>query len=1483
MSQNNNLRNFNTVQNRLIIVMILIVVIPLSIISFISVNATRTALVLERDVAIKALSVARAEDIQELLNEHLSLLTLLADSEFVEAEIGAANDNYASIEGNINEYLINIDALWRESVLSGNESSNDTINAILNNDLSQESISGFLEIAQETTEVLITDRFGAIVGASNVTTDYFQADEAWWQTAWNNGAGAIYIRSEIVEDQSAGESVIQFAVPIEVNDAIIGVARADYSLNSLVSSLQRLNVGETGRSLVLASNGEIIIARDLENIGQTIPVALLDRADASVDATSELIETTINGEPFVIQSTRLSDQTNVNALQELGWRIAFIQSVDEVLAPVQREINALLIPIFLALIITSVVAYFIARAITSPLQALAKAAEEIGQNRQWDTRVAITGNDEFGALGRAFNIMGSELQSIFSEMEDRISARTSDLSTTADIAAAANAATGRDDLISLSVNLIRDRFDFYYTQVYLIDEAKEYAVLADGTGYVGRRLLSRNHRLPLDGTSLVATCVNSGAPVVVQDTVKDERWLPNELLPDTAAEVVIPLRARNEIIGAFDIQHTQAGVFDNETVRLFQTLADQLAITFENVNLLEDTSERAKQLATVAEVSIEAATELDLVQMLRNASKLTKESFGLYHVHVYLVDQSERRLNLTAGAGEVGLEMVANKHHIAMNSESSLVASAARTQEAIFVNDVTANPEFLANPLLPETKAELALPMVVAGRVLGVLDVQSEHKGFFNDDDQQVLSILAAQLAVAVQNSRLFNDVNNIRFAIDQHSIVATTDQTGIITYANDKFTEISKFPIDEIIGQDHRIINSGYHSKEFIKDIWVTIANGQVWKGEVKNKNKEGNYYWVDTTIVPFINDEGKPYQYIAIRTDITENKEFEDELERRAAQLQAVADVSTRSAAELNLDDLLKSVAQLTKENFNRYHAHIYLVEGDRLVLKAGAGEVGDLMVRSGHNILTNTASIVANAMRTRQPQLIADVSKVDQFLPNPLLPETQSELAVPIIFGNEILGVLDIQDNEINRFTEVDIQIKQTLANQVATSIKNARSFEQVAASERGFRDVAIKLETVARVSAATTTILNQNDLLDAVVNLAKASFDLYHAHIYLVSDDGQSLVLAAGSGEAGSIMKQQGHQIALTKEESIVVRAALSGDGIVIEDTYQGDFFLPNPLLPDTRSELAVPLIVGEELLGVMDVQSDIVNRFTENDVDLMTTLADQIAVAVRNAQAFERERKTVQQLREVDRLKQEFLANMSHELRTPLNSIIGYSEVLLDGVDGDLTQDAIEDVDAIYTSGKHLLSIINEILDLAKIEAGQMQLSIKEVDIAKLIADVTRSSQVLVKDKPVKIRMVEDQPISTVQGDAVRLNQILLNIVGNSIKFTEEGSVTVSYGMHSTDEVYISISDTGVGMSKEQLELIFERFRQVDGSSTRRAGGTGLGLTITKQLIEMQGGHINVESVPDVGTTFTFTLPVFKNQIPQNGHSSTAEVQPTAGD
>ncbi|HET9911258.1 MAG TPA: response regulator, partial [Anaerolineales bacterium] len=340
-------------------------------------------------------------------------------------------------------------------------------------------------------------------------------------------------------------------------------------------------------------------------------------------------------------------------------------------------------------------------------------------------------------------------------------------------------------------------------------------------------------------------------------------------------------------------------------------------------------------------------------------------------------------------------------------------------------------------------------------------------------------------------------------------------------------------------------------------------------------------------------------------------------------------------------------------------------------------------------------------------------------------------------------------------------------------------------------------------------------------------------------------------------------------------SVIGKVAESIEPILVNDTEIEPLYTPNPYLLDTRSEVAIPLRVGLRIVGVIDIQSVQTHAFTQDDLSVLQSLADQVAVAIDNARSFELSQQLIQELREIDVLKTQFLSNMSHELRTPLNSIIGFSRVILKGIDGPVSEMQQQDLTAIYNSGQHLLGLINDILDLARIEAGKMELNFEEVRLAEMATSVMSTAKGLVKEKPIQLvhRIPEDIP--TVRGDTMRVRQIFINLISNAAKFTDEGSIIISAhvqkGSAGKMEAVIGVTDTGPGISLEDQKKLFQAFSQVDGSATRKSGGTGLGLSICANLVQLHGGRIGVTSDVGKGSTFWFTLPLFQQpdeQIPE---------------
>jgi len=436
---------------------------------------------------------------------------------------------------------------------------------------------------------------------------------------------------------------------------------------------------------------------------------------------------------------------------------------------------------------------------------------------------------------------------------------------------------------------------------------------------------------------------------------------------------------------------------------------------------------------------------------------------------------------------------------------------------------------------------------------------------------------------------------------------------------------------------------------------------------------------------------------------------------------------------------------------------------------------------------------------------------------------------------------------------------LELANNIAEQVSAHIENLRLFEL---NERRARE----LETVAVVSTTASTTLDPDTLLQSVVDLTKERFGLYHAHIYLADESWNTLVLASGAGDIGRQMVMAGHAIQMDTEKSLVARAAHERTAQIVNDVRTESDFLPNPYLPDTRAEMSVPMISGDKVVGVFDVQSDRIGHFSQEDANIYTTLALQVAVALQNARLYMEQTETVAQLRELDRLKSSFLANMSHELRTPLNSILGFADVMLEGLDGDLTDNMQNDLGLIYKNGQHLLHLINDVLDMAKIESGKMNLSIEKFNLQEIIGEVISITSSLANEKKLNLFIEPDSDDEVeVNADKIRLRQVMINLVNNAIKFTEKGQIAIRV-TREENNVLVSVKDSGLGIPTDHLESVFQEFTQVDTTTTRKVGGTGLGLPISRRLIEMHSGRLWVESsgVEGEGSTFYVFLPIEAN-------------------
>ena len=530
------------------------------------------------------------------------------------------------------------------------------------------------------------------------------------------------------------------------------------------------------------------------------------------------------------------------------------------------------------------------------------------------------------------------------------------------------------------------------------------------------------------------------------------------------------------------------------------------------------------------------------------------------------------------------------------------------------------------------------------------------------------------------------------------------------------------------------------------------------------------------------------------------------------------------------LDREELLRQVVNRIQIEFNFYYTHIYLVDEKTsdLVMVEGSGEVGRRLKARGHRLQAGEG-IVGTVAASNEFFLSNNVNKVLNYVPNKELPDTQSELALPLRKGNRVLGVLDIQDTKVNRFTSAEVSLMQSIANQTAIAIDNARLLAEMQGT----------LKEVERLNR----------------RLTREGWDQFGEDI-----------------ETPGYRFLRGTTMPLTPEADVwVPRVRRKIDpSQLVEQTNGGN--------GDKAEELAIPLVLRGEVIGVLGVKREEEGNWNDEEVAAVEAVANQVTLALENARLSKEQEKTISQLKEVDRLKDEFLTSMSHELRTPLNSIIGFADVILQGIDGDVNDMAMNDVRLIHNSGKHLLALINDVLDLAKIEAGKMELVQEDINIDIVVDDVLASTNALVMGKPVEMVKEIESNLPDIYVDEIRFKQVLINLVSNASKFTDKGQVTLRverYPENPDNFALISVIDTGIGIPANMIKTVFDRFGQVASKKTSKVGGTGLGLPICKQLVEMHGGTIEATSEEGVGSNFHFTVPFVGADV---GEDTTAAIE-----
>jgi signal transduction histidine kinase/putative methionine-R-sulfoxide reductase with GAF domain len=591
------------------------------------------------------------------------------------------------------------------------------------------------------------------------------------------------------------------------------------------------------------------------------------------------------------------------------------------------------------------------------------------------------------------------------------------------------------------------------------------------------------------------------------------------------------------------------------------------------------------------------------------------------------------------------------------------------------------------------------------------------------------------------------------------------------------------------------------------------------------------------------------------------TLQRELGETMEQQAATGEILRVIASSPS---DLQPVLDAIAASAARVCSAEDATIRLVEGNVLRMEAHHGTIERGEVERPISRHSVTGRAVTDCRLIHIEDLLSGAH--DEFPESVVTARrtgVRTVLALPLLREGVPIGVIFIRRTEVLPFSEKQIDLLKTFADQAVIAIENVRLFQELQARTRKLARSVEELKALGEVGQAVSSTLDIEKVLETIVARAVQLSGTDCGVIHEYDERRQEFHLRASHGMEQEIVEAL-RATPIRWDEGATGRAVATRAPVqianMIDQREPSTRVRPMLTRLGYRSLLSVPLFREQQIMGGLTVWRRQSASFDPEVVNLLQTFATQSALAIQNARLFREIENKSRQLEAANRHKSEFLANVSHELRTPLNAIIGFSEVLGEEMFGELNEKQSEYIDDIVSSGRHLLSLINDILDLSKIEAGRMELELRKFDLPTAVENALILMRERATRHGIRLQRTVDERLGEFVGDERKLKQVLLNLLSNAVKFTPEGGQIRVEAQLDDGLVKISVSDTGVGIASEDHALIFEEFRQVGWNYERRGEGTGLGLSLTRKFVEMHGGQIWVESAPGQGSTFTFTLP-----------------------
>jgi GAF domain-containing protein len=981
----------------------------------------------------------------------------------------------------------------------------------------------------------------------------------------------------------------------------------------------------------------------------------------------------------------------------------------------------------------------------------------------------------------------------------------------------------------------------------------------------------------------------------------------------------VPMLKDNELIGAITINRQEVCPFTDKQIDLLRSFANQAVIAIENTRLLNELREALQQQTATAEVlNVISRSAFDaqpvFETIIKNAAQLCQSVLSAIYrsdgelVHLVAHDQfSPESVAAVRAAYPVPI------------TSSNVIAVAVRERRVVHIADVLVSGGYTELQRASGYRAILVVPIMQDDVAVGAIAVMQLEPRLFPETQVELLKTFASQAVIAIDNVRLFNE---LRESLQQQT--ATADVLKVISRSSFDLQAVLEIVVQNAVrlcdankgfiyrqeGDSYRVAASYGHSPEFLeivqrlpihRDRGSATGRAALERRVVHIHDilADPDYRWAEDhrgqeemhrtiVAVPMLRQEDVIGVIVIRRTRVQPFTDKQIELLSTFAEQAAIAIENTRLLNELRESlqqqtataNVLKSISRST---FDLQVVLQTLVESaarlcntDHAVITRQKDGVFFRAATYGHSrefieytrtvpIAPERGSAIGRALLEGKIIHIPDVEADPEYTwsEGQKLGNYRAVLAVPMLREGIVIGVLSLTHSEVRPFTDKQIELAMTFADQAAIAIENVRLFDEVQ----------------ARTEELSESLQQQTATADVLKVISRSTFDLKSVLQTLVESAGRLcgadyatitrqkdgvLFFAEAYGYSSEFIEYVKAMPVERGRGTATGRALLEGRVIHIADVLADPDYTWDEAqrLGGYRTVLGVPMLREGTPIGVLTLTRSEARPFTEKQIELVSTFADQAAIAIENVRLFEEIQDKSRQLAEASERKSQFLASMSHELRTPLNAIIGLTEMMVSNAARFGTEKALEPLRRVNAAGNHLLGLINEVLDLSKIEAGKLELNPEPVNLARLIDEVIGTAGQLAEKNQNRLIVEAQENVGALTADSMRLKQILLNLLSNACKFTKEGEVAlrVRKVADGRDWVELAVADTGIGLTAEQQAKLFQEFTQADSLTARRYGGTGLGLALSRKLARMMGGDVTVASEMGKGSVFTVRLP-----------------------